>query len=98
MEGINTRAGVKGRPCEIGKSTLTQNTCISDAVKMWNKAPITITTCKNVIGVKREIKFFCKNPSNLNNLNNLNNMNNLKIENKKIEKLKNFKNIISKTL
>ena len=65
---------------------------------MWNKAPITITTCKNVIGVKREIKFFCKNPSNLNNLNNLNNMNNLKIENKKIEKLKNFKNIISITL
>ena len=43
-EGVrSTRAATKGRPCDIGRTQLTQTTCISDAIKMWNAAPCAIT-------------------------------------------------------
>ena len=41
-DGTNTRAFSDGRPCEIGKSTITQSTCVSDAIKLWNRAPMSI--------------------------------------------------------
>ena len=50
--GTLTRAWAIGRPCEIGKSTLTQNTCPSDAIKLWNQLPPSITTSKNVYHAK----------------------------------------------
>ena len=58
--GTPTGACAIGRPCEIGKSTLTQNTCVSDAIKLWNQSPPSITTSKNMYHAKRAIKLFIK--------------------------------------
>ena len=47
-EGIaTTRAAIRGQPCDIGRTQLTQMTCISDAIKLWNAAPCAITESKS---------------------------------------------------
>ena len=58
---VSTRAASRGRPCEIGMSTLTQNTCISDAIRLWNLAPTNVTCSNTVYQAKKEIKMFVKN-------------------------------------
>ena len=55
-----TRAAANGRPCDIGRSNLTQSTCISDAIKLWNAAPGAITESKSLYQAKREIKKFVR--------------------------------------
>ena len=59
-EGINTRADMAGRPIEIGKSVLTQKTSVSDAIHLWNKAPINFAECSSLHQVKRAIKSYVK--------------------------------------
>ena len=60
-EGVaTTRAATRGLPCDIGRSQLTQSTCISDAIKLWNTAPTCITESKSLYQAKREIKKFVK--------------------------------------
>ena len=41
--GVVTRAAESGRPIEIGKSNLTKNTSTSDAIRIWNQAPTSVT-------------------------------------------------------
>ena len=40
--GVTTRASEKGRPINIGKTTTTQNTSTSYAIRIWNLAPDTL--------------------------------------------------------
>ena len=54
--GVTTRADNKERPCEIGRSCLTQKTCISDAIRLWNLGPENVHLCRTVYQAKREIK------------------------------------------
>ena len=58
VNGISTRAAQKGRPIEIGKSTLTQNSSTSDAIRIWNQAPNKITGAQSLYQAKREIKIY----------------------------------------
>ena len=58
--GLVTRACTKGKICEIGRSTLSQNTCISDAIRLGNKAPTSVTDNKSVYSVKNEINKFSR--------------------------------------
>ena len=60
-ETISTRACTIGRLCEVGKSDILQKTCISDAIKLWNRAPAVITTSESLWKAKKEIKKFAKN-------------------------------------
>ena len=39
---------------------LTKNTCISDAIRVWNMAPISITSCLTLYQAKKEIKSFVR--------------------------------------
>ena len=55
-----TRAAASGRPCAVGRSLLTQNTCISDAIKLWNMTPDVITETKTLYQAKKQIKNYVK--------------------------------------
>ena len=57
---VTTRADNKERPIEIGKTSLTQRTCISDAIRLWNKAPESVTSCRTEYQAKKRIKGFVK--------------------------------------
>ena len=57
---INTRADLRCRPIEIGKRELTKNTCVSDAVRVWNLAPSSVTSSQSVNIAKKEIKTFVR--------------------------------------
>ena len=57
---VSTRAALKGRPIEVGLSTLTQKTCVSDAIKLWNVAPLTITGSLSLYQAKKEIHSFVR--------------------------------------
>ena len=59
-EGAITRADKVNRPCEVGKTTLTQKTCISDAIRLWNQAPDVIKSSATVWKAKKEIKSYVK--------------------------------------
>ena len=56
--GVSTRADTKKRHCEIGKTTLTKKTCISDAIKNWNLAPEKIKQCNTAYQAKKQIRIF----------------------------------------
>ena len=58
--GVTTRASLWGKPVEIGTSNLTQSTCTSDAIRVWNKAPKSVTECLTLYQVKKAIKEFVK--------------------------------------
>ena len=58
--GVLTRADKQNRPCEVGKTSLTQKTCISDAIRLWNLAPDQIKACSSVGMAKDRIKKFVK--------------------------------------
>ena len=60
-KGVSTRADKKERPCEIGMSLITQRTCISDAIRLWNMAPEKIRQSNSLYQANNEIKLFVKN-------------------------------------
>ena len=39
---IYTRAMTSNRPIEIGSSILLEKTCVSDAIRLWNLAPLNL--------------------------------------------------------
>ena len=53
---MTTRADVACRPMEIGVTALTQKTCVSDAIHLWNSSPKSVTESKSVYQAKKEIK------------------------------------------
>jgi len=59
-KGVTTRAGHESRPCEIGKSVLVQKTSVSDAIRIWNRAPESIKKCKTLYCARKEIKTYAK--------------------------------------
>ena len=58
--GVSTRAALKGKPVEIGNSNLTMNTSTSDAIRIWNKAPESITEAKSLFQARNAIKEMVK--------------------------------------
>jgi hypothetical protein len=58
--GVSTRADQSGRLVEIGKSVITQKTSVSDAIRLWNKAPAKVTESKSLYSAKKEIKIYAK--------------------------------------
>ena len=56
--GVSTRAAAKGRPVKIGNSNVTKSTSTSDAIRIWNKAPSTITEATTLFQAKNAIKAF----------------------------------------
>ena len=59
-DSVNTRADASNRPIQIGKSLLAQKSSVSDAIRIWNKAPDKVTTCSSIGQAKNEIKIFVK--------------------------------------
>ena len=51
-----TRAASNGRLREIGRSVKTQNSAVSDAIRIWNLAPDSITKSKTLYQAKNAIK------------------------------------------
>jgi hypothetical protein len=58
--GMLTRGDLACRPKEIGKTILTQKTCVSDAIHLWNQAPKIIKESNSVYKAKKEIKAYVK--------------------------------------
>ena len=58
--GAITRASTTGGPIEIGRSSLLQSTSTSDAIKVWNKAPSSVTESMSLYQAKKAIKAFVK--------------------------------------
>ena len=53
--GITTRSATN----EKFQNNSTPCTFIGDATRIWNHAPLAITTAKNIIAVKKNVKLFC---------------------------------------
>ena len=60
LENINTRACTQGKLIVPGTKPIMQRTCISDAMNIWNKYPISITSAPTLTTAKTEIKKFVK--------------------------------------
>ena len=58
--GMETRAAKNKRPVEIGKNNQTKNTCVSDAVRVWNLAPEKVKGKETLFSAKRAIKDYVK--------------------------------------
>ena len=58
--GAVTRTAENRRPVEIGKSSQSKNTCVSDAVRIWNLAPEEVKGKKSLFLAKRAIKAYVK--------------------------------------
>ena len=58
--GTSTRAAVMGKPINIGKSTATRNSCVSDSIRIWNLAPKSVTKSTTAYVAKKTIKEFAK--------------------------------------
>ena len=58
--GVSTRADSRGKPIRVGKSLLTQKSCISDAIHLWNMAPESIITSSSLYQAKIEIKKYAR--------------------------------------
>ena len=59
-DSINTRAMTNNRPVEIGGSILTKNTCVSDAIRLWNLAPNDIKNCESLYQLKKLTRIYVK--------------------------------------
>ena len=59
-ERSSTRADTIGRPVEIGKTNLTQKSCVSDAIRLWNIAPMTVTSSMSLARAKIEIQKYVR--------------------------------------
>ena len=60
QEVVNTRAMTSNQPIEIGKRPLTQRTCISDAIKVWNSAPNELKNISSLHAMKKATKLYVK--------------------------------------
>ena len=58
--GTSTRAAHKGKPINIGKSTITRNSSVSDLIRIWNLASSSITESKSAYQAKNAIKKFAR--------------------------------------
>jgi hypothetical protein len=58
ITGVSTRAATTGRLIETGKSNIIRNSAISDAIRLWNQAPLSITGATTLYRVKKEIRVF----------------------------------------
>ena len=58
--------GEKGRPVEIGRSTMAKNSSISDSIRIWNLAPNSVTETKTLYQAKRAIKEYVKGKKHTN--------------------------------
>ena len=58
--GVSTRAAEKGRPIEIGKSSLAQNSSIGDAIRIWNLIPVNVTGANSLYLAKKNIRNYVK--------------------------------------
>ena len=56
----NTRANHAGRLIKVGKKALTQKTCISDAMKLWNEAPLELKNCTSIHQLKAATRSYVK--------------------------------------
>ena len=59
-EVTNTRAMTSKQPIEIGKRPLTQRTCISDAIKVWNSIPVVLKQTSTLHTMKKATKTYVK--------------------------------------
>ena len=59
-ENINTRACTQGKLIVPGTKLIIQKTCITDAMKIWNTCPLSITSASTLPSAKSEIKKFVK--------------------------------------
>ena len=57
-ETINTRAMTSNRPIEIGSSVLLEKTCVSDAIRLWNLAPLNVKHFATLYQLKKATKTF----------------------------------------
>ena len=60
QNGVSTRADSTGKPIGIGKSLLTQKSCISNAIHLWNLAPVSVTGSLSLYQAKAEIKKYVR--------------------------------------
>ena len=67
QDGVSTRADTRGRPMQIGKSNVVQRSCVSDAIRVWNLAPMSVTNSTSLYQAKNEIKKVCETASCLMN-------------------------------
>ena len=58
--GTSTQAAHKGKPINIGKSTATRNSCVSDSIRIWNLVPSNITESKTAYLAKKAIKEYAR--------------------------------------
>ena len=57
-ETTNTRAMTPKQPLEIGVSSLTQISCISDAIKLWNLAPTELKNVSPLYAMKKATRIY----------------------------------------
>ena len=57
---VNTRADKIGKPIEIGRSNVTQKTCVSDAIRLWNMTPDQVKNGEKLSLAKKEINKFVR--------------------------------------
>ena len=55
-----TRGNRNGKMMETGRSTKSKASFMGDATRIWNKAPIEVTSAKSLTIAKKEIRKFCK--------------------------------------
>ena len=60
VDKMETRAMSNRTPKELGSTTLISKTCISDAIKIWNHAPIDIKNSKSLYSVKKKVKEYVR--------------------------------------
>ena len=54
------RAMTSRKPLEIGTSYLTQKTCISDEVKLWNLPPVELKNATTLYAMKKATRIYVK--------------------------------------
>ena len=57
--GITTRAVTQGKLIQKKGTTLSQDSFVYDATKIWNNAPDSIKLAKTLTSAKTEIKKYC---------------------------------------
>ena len=58
--GTSTRACTSGKIIEHGKSSISQKTCINDAVRLWNQLPVEVTQCETFSQIKMQAKRYAQ--------------------------------------
>ena len=55
---MNTRAMTSYQPIELGSKSLTQKSCISDSIRLWNLAPKELKDITNINAMKKVTKIY----------------------------------------